>query len=131
MARRHNKTGRSTGGPAFIQIFRYMYESPAYRSLSPAERAILLAVAARYNGSNNGFIGLGVRDAAEECNVNKDTAGRCFQTLQDRGFLEKAQASAFSRKDRVATEWRLTWQQCDRTGHKPSKAFMRDRKSVV
>lgn len=129
----HNKTGRRKTGPSFVQLFRYMLESPAWKSLSPQERAILLEVARLYNGQNNGFLALGVRAAAEGANVNKDTAAKCFRGLVDRGFLELAQAGEFNRNrfsgDELqatcrATEWRLTCHRCDRTHRPASRAFL-------
>jgi len=122
---KHNKTGRRKTGPPFVQLYRYMLESPAWRSLSPQARAVYIEVAALYNGSNNGSIGLGARAAAERANVNKDTATKCFRVLVERGFLEAVRAGAFNQNDCKATEWRLTTHKCDLTHQLPSKAFMR------
>lgn len=104
---------------------KYMLDSPAWRSLSAPERALYVQVAARFNGKNNGFIALSVREAASEVNIAKDTAGRAFARLGDRGLLELAQPGAFTFKTRHAAEWRLTALPCDRTGAPASKAFMR------
>jgi hypothetical protein len=124
MMARHNKKGRSKGGGHFVQLHDWMMNSAAWQSLSPAERAIYIEVARLYNGSNNGFLGLGVRAAAERTNVNKDTAAKCFAVLVARGFMEPAQQGQFNRNARRATEWRLTIHKCDRTHQLPSKAFM-------
>lgn len=123
--RGQDRRGRSVSGPPFIRLFKYVYESAAYRSLTPAERVVLLAVMARYNGGNNGSLALSVRDASEECRVNKDTASKAFQVLEIRGFLENTRKGAFSVKMRLASEWRLTWERCDKTHALPSKAFLK------
>mgnify|MGYP005751691617 CR=1 FL=1 len=120
-----NRKGRSRGGPPFLQLFRYMLESPAWLSLSCQERVVYMEVARLYNGLNNGFLGLGVRMAAERCRINKDTASKCLAVLVERGFLECAQPASFSTNSRQAAEWRLTTYRCDRTHQPPSKAFMR------
>jgi hypothetical protein len=121
---RANRKGRRSSGPPFTQLFNYMLEGAAWRSLKPQERAIYLEVARLYNGSNNGFLGLGVRAAAEGAKVNKDTAAKCLAVLVDRGFIEPTQAGRFNQNACRATEWRLTTQTCDRTGQMPSKAFL-------
>jgi hypothetical protein len=103
----------------------YMLNSPAWLSLTPAQRAIYVEVRGRYNGYNNGSIALSTRDAAARCRINKDTASDAFAVLQERGFLECVTPGGFSRKVRHATEWRLTDVACDKTGLKPSKLFMK------
>lgn len=122
---RHNPKGRSKFGPPFIQLYWFMLDSEAWSCLTANARAVYLEVARRYNGQNNGFLALSVRDAAERCRINKDTATRALDELQRLGFLECAVAGGFSRKVRHASEWRLTVARCDRTGARETKAFMR------
>ena len=124
MANRQNKTGRSRSEP-FLKLTWFMLESPAWRSLTPAERATYIELAKLYNGRNNGWLALSVRDAAERCRINKDTAAKALAALQTAGFIECVTPGGFTRKVRHATEWRLTGQRCDKTGTLPSKAFMR------
>lgn len=122
---RHDQRGRSKTGGRFLQLHHFLMESAAWRSLKPQDRAVYLEIAALYDGKNNGRLALGVREAAERCNINKDTAGVAFQRLQDRGFIECSVPGGFTRKVRHATEWRLTQYRCDRTATLPTKAFMK------
>ena len=122
-ARHWKQKGRSKGDGRFARIMHFMMETPAWRTLPVYERALYLELAKIYDGSNNGRIGLGCRRAAELCNMSVNKANTCFQTLVERGFIEVAAASGFNRKDRQATEWRLTQYRCDRTGAIPSRAF--------
>ncbi len=108
----------------------FMLESPAYRSLTPAARAVYVEVAKLYNGRNNGTLALSVRDAAERCRINKDTASKAFALLQAVGFLECATPGGFTRKVRHAAEWRLAGERCDKTGALATRAFMRWRPPV-
>ena len=124
MANRHNKKGRSTSGAPFVQIHNYLMDSQAWLSLTPQAVAVYLRLARLYNGSNNGRLGLSVRSAAEHANIAKATAGRAFQELEAKGFIETAIKGAFSVKLKRATEWRLTNYRCDVTGSQPTKAFM-------
>lgn len=63
MARRHNKTGRSNGEARHVRLYHWLMQSEAWRTLSPVAKALYLELAYRYNGANNGRIGLSVRDA--------------------------------------------------------------------
>ena len=108
-----------------VRFYDWLPTSPAYLSLSCPARAVLTEVTRIYKGNNNGQLGLSVRRAAERCNVARGTAQRSFVELQERGFIELATKGAFSRKSPHASEWRLTFHTCDKTGELPSKAFMR------
>jgi hypothetical protein len=115
--------------PPFVMMFHRMLDGPAWRSLTTPARALYLQLARRYNGSNNGYIGLGVRQAADECNVNKETACRAFAELVAKGFIERTKQAGF-RKNR-ASEWRLTWFPCNLTKTPPSKLSDRWRSDGV
>ncbi|MEP6968408.1 MAG: helix-turn-helix domain-containing protein [Pseudomonadota bacterium] len=119
-----NRKGRSKTGPRFVQMFHYVMDSAAWRSLSPAERTVLLELARRYDGANNGRLAMSERDAARACNISRTTASNAFDRLVECGFIECTQRGAFSVKTRLAAEWRLTYHRCDRTGATPSKAFL-------
>ncbi len=124
MPNRQNSKGRSKGGH-FVMLSHFLLNSPAYLSLTPAARAVYVEIARLFNGRNNGYLALSVRDAAERCRINKDTAAKALVSLQEAGFIECAAQGAFSYKVRHASEWRLTTVRCDKTGALPSKAFMR------
>jgi hypothetical protein len=108
-----------------VRLYRWLLDTPAYLSLNCPARAVLVEVARAYDGTNNGRIGLSVRQASQRCNIARGTAARAFTELQDRGFIELVTKGAFSRKAQHASEWRLTWWSCDVTGELGSKAFMR------
>jgi hypothetical protein len=122
---KHNKKGRTKHGPPFVQLFKYMLKTDAWQALSAADRAVYVALADTYNGSNNGALGLGARRAGELCNISKNTATKCFRSLVEKGFIECATPGGFSRKSRHQTEWRLTTAKCDVSGKAASKAFVR------
>lgn len=123
--RSHNRTGRSKSGPAFVQIFQYMLKSSAWRHLSPAARAVYVEIAGRYNGHNNGFIGLSVRDAARRCNIAPNTAAKALRSLQEAGLIACTECGSFNLKRPLASEWRLTTHRCDKTGTLATKDFLK------
>ncbi len=116
---------RRKGKAKFIMIESYVKRSAAWKALTPIERAAYLEVKWRYDGLNNGRIGLGCRDLADEINMGRDTAARALDGLAAKGFIARAKPSAFSVKNRAVTEWRLTEYSCDVTGQLPTKEFMR------
>ena len=123
MSKRHNRTGRSRYDARHVRLYHWLYNSPAWKSLTPQQRAVYLELECRHNGSNNGDIRLSVREAAEACHIGKDTAARCLELLQERGFIRCAQKGAFSWKKRHASLWALTaWPTDDATA---TKDFMR------
>lgn len=116
------KNGRNKGG-GFVRLDYDLIKSPAWVALSPQARVVLIQVAKRYYGTNNGSLAASVRDLATECRINKNTAAKALGELVDAGFLELAQAGSFSFKKRHAAEYRLTWEKCDLTGHKGTRAW--------
>jgi hypothetical protein len=130
MSKRHNstdRTGRSKKSARHVRLHHWMMQTEAWKSLSGNQRAILVEMAARYNGSNNGRIHFSIREAAAAVHVSKATAARDLAVLQDRGFIVARIRGGFNVKDKraQATEWRLTEFNCDVTGALPSKEFAR------
>jgi Helix-turn-helix domain len=120
MARKHDKERNDR----YFQLHHYMLKTDAWKALSAAAVRVYIQIGDRYNGANNGKLAFSVRDAAEECNLNKDTAGRAFKELVDRGFIEETRHGGISKKTRLASEWRLTAFKCDLTGALKTCAFM-------
>ena len=102
---------------------RWVVRSPAWRALGPVDRAIYLELRDRFNGQNNGMIGLGCREAAEAVNVSKDTANRAMVRLEEYGFVEPTTKGFYKPLGRAATEWLLTELPDNRTGHAALKTF--------
>jgi hypothetical protein len=124
MANKQDRTGRSKGAERFVALPHYILECPAWLSLTAPARVVYLELMRLYNGSNNGSLALSVRDASDRCNVAKDTASRAFLELSEKGFIECMRLGGFSRKTRLATEWRVTALKCDRSGRLSTKPFM-------
>lgn len=117
--RKHGKSG-----PRRIQVYYWVMNTAAWQALTPIERCIYLEVKKRFNGVNNGEIGLGAREAGNAINVGRSTANRALKRLVALGFIEAAKLSGFNRKDRVATEWLLTEYKNDITGELAKKTFV-------
>jgi hypothetical protein len=121
-----NRKGRTSGMEPFVMLQHYLLDSPAWKTLKPTPQALYVVLARRYNGSNNGRIGLGEREAATELNLaDRRAVRKAFAELEARGFITAAKRGAFNLKqanDKRATEWALTVYS---VGDKlPEKTFM-------
>jgi hypothetical protein len=113
----------SLGPEKHVRLNRWLLGSPAYRSLSPAARALLVELYDLYNGQNNGQIFLSHRDAARRLGVGKNLAGKALRELKNRGFIRVQQQGSFNQKVRNATQWTLT--EFPHANELPTKDFMR------
>ena len=119
--RSKNKPG---GGGNFAMLPHYLLKSAAWRDLDTNARALYVEILFRFNGTNNGSIGLGTREAGKALHVSKDTAIRAFDALVDHGLIVLATASTFNQK-RLSREWLLTDHPDDRNGQGARKDFMK------
>jgi hypothetical protein len=101
-------------GERFVQLHRWLLQSPAYRSLGPAARALLVEFKARYSGTNNGAIVFSYREMEAALGVGNRIVMRAMDELIDRGFVREQQKGSFDWKARLdgrpsrATTWVLT-----------------------
>jgi hypothetical protein len=102
-----------TRGGALCGLPHAVADSPAYLSLSPFERAVLAEILRRFNGYNNGDIGItyegiGARlKGANACPPNNGRIARAIAALMERGLIgEPTPESWLQRKART---YRLTF----------------------
>ena len=55
--------------------------------MKPGPRALYVELKRQYNGNNNGRIFLSHREAANALSIGRDTVGRHYKELVERGFL--------------------------------------------
>lgn len=111
-SKRKNKSGRR-----FLRLWANVKQSEAYHGLSVYARAALFELLDRYVGINNGMIGLGCRELAGSLNCSQGTACKVFRELDDSGLAQPTTLGAW--RGKRATEWRLTFYRCDKTGELP------------
>jgi hypothetical protein len=117
-AKQKKMRGRASGKRQFLMLFRNVKRSAAYHGLSVYARAVLLELVDRYDGCNNGMIGLGVRELAYELHCSLNAAGRALRELDDAKLAYPVTVGAW--RGRRASEWRLTFCRCDKTGELPT-----------
>jgi hypothetical protein len=108
-------------GPGFIQLFRSVKRSQAYHNLGLPSRCALIEMLHRYTGINNGMIRLGVRELAAELKCSQATATRALRELDDSGLATQTLVGVW--RGRRATEWRVSFYRCDKTGDLPNKSW--------
>jgi hypothetical protein len=120
-AKQRKMRGGGKSGPGFIQLFHYVKRSLAYHGLSPIARAIVVELLDRYNGCNNGMIVFGVREAAYEIGRSTGAISKAMTEVDDSGLARPTKVGEW--RGRQATEWRLMWKRCDKTGDLPQKQW--------
>jgi hypothetical protein len=80
-------------------------------------RCALIELLDRFNGSNNGNIGLGLRELAAALRCSQATAQRALRELDDSGLAWPMKVGAW--RGRQATTWRIAFYRCDATGDLP------------
>ncbi|WP_336490873.1 hypothetical protein [Methylobacterium nigriterrae] len=116
--------GNSSKRAPFVSLPLWLMETAAWKHLSAEARALYVELKAQYKGINNGRIVFSTRQAAKALNLSKNTTAALFRELQEHGFIERMICGSFeNRKDRKASEWRLTEHVCDVTGQLASKEF--------
>jgi hypothetical protein len=111
------KRRKKRGGRRFIQLYSNVKRSEAYHGLSCYARAALIELIDRYNGVNNGMIGLGCRELSEALNCSRDRAWKALSELDESGLARPLTGGVW--RGKRATEWRLTFYRCDKTGDLP------------
>lgn len=121
MSGRHKRKG----GPPFVQVHHWIMGTAAWRDLDPVARALYFELKLFYNGTNNGTIGLSVRQAGEVLGMSSATASRAFQRLIDHGFIVATTKGIPGTGSGYhhATEWLLTEAYDDRNGRSARKDF--------
>ena len=96
--------------PPFIMLPHAVFDSDAFRGLSPLARDILLLMIRRHTGKNNGSIPLGTREAADWCHCHQSTACRAMGELKASGLVTLTDLGRLVLSgDNRATRWRLNF----------------------
>ena len=106
------------GGRRFIQLYTNVKRSEAYHSLGVYARSALFELLDRYTGINNGMIGLGCRELSDALNCSRDRAAKALIELDDAGLAHPLTYGLW--RGKKASEWRLTFYRCDKTGELPT-----------
>ena len=90
-----------------IRLNYKMLESPQFRSLGGNDVRVLIEIAIRHHGFNNGRIGAGLADLADTLKMSKSTVQRSLRNLQKTKFIIMRKRGRF--QGRIASEWEVTF----------------------
>lgn len=123
--RRLKLKGRAAG-ESHVRLYRHELQSPAWRTLSPNGRALLVELRSLYPYSDGNVVFLSVRQAMARLNIGQRPAQAAFAELRERGWITVHEPGGFSRKNPHATSYRLENEPpSESPGALPTKRFMR------
>ena len=106
----------------YVQLNYWLLESPAWLGLSFKARALYISFKQRYNGGNNGYVHMSVREVQDVLKCANGTASKALAELIDKGFIKYRFKGTFSHKVHRSSEFILT--EYEYNGQKPTKDFM-------
>ena len=123
MSKKDSK-GNSNKAAEHVRLYEAMMQTAAWQDLTTDARALYVLMKQQYKGTNNGKLVLSVRQVSEALHISKTTAASAFTELVEHGFIELVIRGSFvARKDRRASEWRLTEHVCDVSKDLPSRRY--------
>lgn len=124
MSKRGKRSDRH-GGKHFVQLPEWLLVSPAWRSLSVGARALYVEMKRRYRGSNNGDLRLSHREAAALLGLHRNSIGKLFSELEDKGFLRMLEGHYLGPSGiGMTARWALDEHPTDTDGKPALKRFM-------
>lgn len=103
------KKKKARNGNTFTTFLHWVLRSAAVQALSGNATKLMLRLALRHNGSNNGQITMSVREAAAEVRCTTNTATKLFEELERFGLISCTRKGSFSQKHGQASVWHLHW----------------------
>ncbi len=97
----------------FLSLDHDFVRSDTVASLSARGKALMLAMADRYNGRNNGSIPYSVKEAMAWLHCSPNTAIKTLREVEAAGLIVPGQKGSFDNKTGArkgtATKWQLTF----------------------
>lgn len=110
--KRERARGRKESG-RFVMLPHAVIQHRAVITLSPAARWVLVAVAAQFNGKNNGALALPLSTASSFGITSSNTLSRGLHELESRSLIVKTFQGSYSPP--LPARYAITWQPFDDT----------------
>lgn len=98
---------KAKAGDAHVRLYGWEMETPAFQTLDPDGRALLVEFRALYDGRRN-RVHFSVREMMRRLGIGQRRAERARDALIERGWVVVTQAGAFHVKAKIATEYAIT-----------------------
>lgn len=108
MARRKKRNNKGAG-VQYVRLPYIMLRHDNFKALSNHAVRIYIEIRHRFNGANNGYIGLSCRDAAQSAHCSPNTAQKALKELEHYGFIICRRVGTFG--NRKASEFIITCEQ--------------------
>ena len=112
-------------GEAHVRLYWYEQRTPAWQTLSPDARALLIELRSLYQPLQYGLVFLSVRKAMSRLGIGQRRAQAAFAALIDRCWITVETPGGFSLKTRHATSFRLENEPNASPGAVATKRYMR------
>lgn len=123
--KRRKLTGRSSM-EAHVRLYGHEMRSPAWRTLTPNARALLVELRSLWRYGEGNVVFLSVREAMRRLNISQKPVQAAFAELLERGWIRVHTMGGFNRKTPHATSYRLENEPADDSpGATPAKTYMR------
>ena len=122
--KRQRMKGRS-GSEPHVRIYRHELQTPAWKTLSPDGRALLVELRSLYRVSEGNIVFLSVREGMARLGIGQRRVEAAFAALRERGWIRVHVPGGFNQKTRHATSFRLENEPDIAPGSVPTKSYMR------
>ena len=112
-------------GEAHVRLYWYEMRTPAWQTLSPDARALLIELRALYRPSQHGVVLLSIRDAMSRLRIGQRRVEAAFDALIDCCWITIETKGSFHLKVRHASEYRLENEPNASPGAVATKRYMR------
>ena len=113
-------------GERHVRLHKWEADLPAWQTLSPAARALLIEMRLLYNPTNGNRVFMSLREIQTRVNVGRRVAEQARDELLARGWIRLIEPGGFSRKARHAPVYALEHLPLhDGDGATPPKTFAR------
>lgn len=112
-------------GEAHVRVYAYELTTPAWRTLDPDARALLIELRALYRPSQGNVVFLSVREGMERVGIGQRRVQAAFAALIERRWIAIETPGGFTQKTRHATSYRLLNEASAAPGAVAPKPYMR------
>lgn len=112
MAKRRNKSVSKWPG-GYLALPKVVTEHEDFRLLTPSAHKVLMALASKYNGKNNGDLSATRTTMEAWGGMSHTTLSKALRELQERHLVVKTRDAVIGREGPRCALYAITWQPID------------------
>lgn len=119
MSQRSRTKLKGRAGPSFLQLYRYVLDSPQWADLPATSVKLLLELARQYKGNNNGNLTVTLSMLKPRGFTSEPTIWKHLHILEERGWIVKTRQGG---RHIGCNLYAITWEpidECDGVHHHP------------